>query len=40
MLSERVGQTNWLRWLKAGVVELGALDPTTMGTPQGAGITL
>jgi RNA-directed DNA polymerase len=23
------------RWLKAGVVELGALDPTTMGTPQG-----
>ena len=23
------------RWLKAGVVEFGALDPTTMGTPQG-----
>jgi hypothetical protein len=23
------------RWLKAGVVELGGLDPTTMGTPQG-----
>ena len=23
------------RWLKAGVVELGALDPTTMGMPQG-----
>ena len=23
------------RWLKAGVVELGALDPTEMGTPQG-----
>ena len=23
------------RWLKAGVVELGALDATTMGTPQG-----
>jgi RNA-directed DNA polymerase len=23
------------RWLQAGVVELGALDPTTMGTPQG-----
>ena len=23
------------RWLNAGVVELGALDPTTMGTPQG-----
>ena len=23
------------RWLKAGVVELGALDPTTVGTPQG-----
>ena len=23
------------RWFKAGVVELGALDPTTMGTPQG-----
>lgn len=28
------------RWLKAGVVELGALDPTTMGTPQGGIITL
>jgi RNA-directed DNA polymerase len=28
------------RWLKAGVVELGALDPTTMGTPQGGIMTL
>jgi RNA-directed DNA polymerase len=27
------------RWLKAGVVELGALDPTTMGTPQGGVIS-
>ena len=26
--------TIW-RWLKAGVVEFGALDPTTMGTSQG-----